>query len=69
MQTSEERRAQIIDCLKRRKKRLKSIGLCQDCGNNPARKEHTLCLFCLDSRRRLQQDRARKAKAAASKLA
>ena len=51
MMTPEERRAQIRACLRRRKVRLKKMGLCQDCGNRPAFQGRTLCVDCLVARR------------------
>ena len=50
MQSKEERRAQIADCLRRRKIRLKSIGICQDCGAVSAKRGKTLCIDCLEYR-------------------
>jgi hypothetical protein len=55
MKTKEEKKAQIRDCLRRRKIRMKKIGLCQDCGMAPIVKERTLCMDCLEARRRRHQ--------------
>jgi ribosomal protein L37E len=49
--TPEERRTQVSDCLRRRKKRLKTIHLCQDCGMAPHAEGKTLCVGCLTDRR------------------
>ena len=41
MRTPDERRAKIADCLRRRKIRLKSIHICQDCGMRPPFEDKT----------------------------
>lgn len=50
--TPEEKKAQVRDCLRRRRVRLKKLGLCVDCGNRMADKDRTLCVDCLEDRRR-----------------
>ena len=44
MKTPEEKRATVADCLRRRKIRLKSIHICQDCGMRPPFEGKTLCV-------------------------
>jgi ribosomal protein L37E len=56
MKTPDERRATVADCLRRRKIRLKKIHLCQDCGNRPPFEDKTLCVACLESRRKLGRE-------------
>jgi hypothetical protein len=56
MKTPEEIRKKVADCLRRRKVRLKSIHLCQDCGNRPPFEDKTLCVACLESRRKLGRE-------------
>jgi hypothetical protein len=51
MRTKEQIRACIVLALRKRKKRLKSIGMCQDCGDCPIKEGRTLCLDCLEARR------------------
>ena len=51
MRTPKERRDNIVDCLRRRRVRLKKIHLCQDCGMRPPKEGRTLCIDCLESRR------------------
>ena len=57
MRTPDERRAKIADCLRRRKIRLKSIHICQDCGMRPPFEGKTLCVDCLENRRKRESDR------------
>ncbi len=57
MKTPDELRATVADCLRRRKVRLKSIHLCQDCGNRPPFEDKTLCVACLENRRKRESDR------------
>lgn len=57
MKTAAERRKQIRECLKARKQRLKEDGMCQDCGALKPRVGRTLCMFCLDARRRSERMR------------
>jgi ribosomal protein L37E len=56
MESGEQRRAKIADCLRRRKVRLKSIHICQDCGMRPPFEDKTLCVACLESRRKLGRE-------------
>jgi hypothetical protein len=51
MRTKEQVRAGIVSALRKRKKRLKSIGICQDCGDCPKKEGRTLCESCLEARR------------------
>jgi hypothetical protein len=57
MESGEQRRAKIADCLRRRKIRLKRIHICQDCGMRPSFEEKTLCVACLENRRKRESDR------------
>lgn len=58
--TPEESKAQIRACLKRRKARLKRLGLCQDCGKCARARGRTLCVDCLEDRRMRSKVRHRK---------
>jgi hypothetical protein len=51
MESGEQRRAKIADCLRRRKIRLKKLHLCQDCGFAPPKAGKTLCVGCLEDRK------------------
>jgi len=54
---SAHKREIVRNCMRKRRARLKSEGLCVDCGKGPAKENRTLCQKCLDQRSRSEMDR------------